>query len=160
MSVRASCQERAEIEELYLDYLEALDGGDLERWPALFVESGVYKVISRENVERGWALATMLCEGRGALEDRVQAVRETSFYVPRSLRHLLGPIRIRRVDDGWEVRASYAVFETLDQEPTRVFNVGEYRDRITRDRDHELRFAEKCCIYDSTLIPNSLIVPI
>ena len=42
---------------------------------------------------------------------------------------------------------------------TRVFNVGRYLDRLVRDQG-QLKFAEKHCVYDSVLVPNSLIYPL
>lgn len=151
---------RDEIEALYGRYVDLLDEDGLEDWPALFLPDALYKIVSRENQARGWPLATMLCEGRPALEDRVYAIRNTSLYVPRSLRHLISHLNVSEADDGWRVTANYAVFETLAEQTTRVFSVGRYRDRVARDMTGELRFAEKVCVYDSTLIPNSLILPL
>lgn len=160
MSAPSDPGARAEIEDLYLRYAEVLDEGELETWPELFTEDGTYRIVSRENRERGLPLATMLCEGRAAIQDRVHAIRATSFYLPRTLRHLIGPLRIRPAPDGFSVEANYAVFETLPEQETRVFSVGRYQDRLVRDRGGALRFAEKLCIYDSTLIPTSLILPL
>ncbi|MFQ5699845.1 MAG: aromatic-ring-hydroxylating dioxygenase subunit beta [Myxococcota bacterium] len=160
MTVRLPPAVRDEIEGLYATYVDLLDEGALEAWPALFSEKAVYRIVSRENVERGWPLATMSCESRAALEDRIYSIRHTSLYVPRSLRHLVGRLRISPRDEGFGVEASYAVFETLPDQLPRVFSTGRYRDRLERADDGVLRFAEKLCIYDSTLIPNSLIVPL
>ncbi len=160
MSTGVDGRVRDEIAELYARYAELLDEGDLLEWPGLFTEAGDYRIVSRENRERDFPLATMLCEGRAAIEDRVQAIRLASFFLPRALRHLIGPLRIREESGGFRVDANYAVFETHPEQETRVFNVGRYRDRIVRDRDGALRFAEKLCIYDSALIPTSLIFPL
>lgn len=140
--------------------MELLDEGGLEDWPALFTQDGIYRIVSRENQLRGFPLATMLCEGRAAIEDRIHAIRSTALFVPRALRHLLGPLRVREESGALAVSASYAVFETLPEQETRVFSVGLYRDRVVRDREGGLRFAEKLCIYDSTLIPGSLVFPL
>jgi salicylate 5-hydroxylase small subunit len=40
-----------------------------------------------------------------------------------------------------------------------VFNAGRYLDRIVPVPDG-LRFADKICIFDSELIPNSIIYPL
>ncbi|MFT5175642.1 MAG: salicylate 5-hydroxylase small subunit, partial [Gammaproteobacteria bacterium] len=56
-------------------------------------------------------------------------------------------------------QSSYAVFETLPDEYTRVFNVGRYLDEIVRD-EGKLRFRQRICVFDSELVPNSLIYPI
>ena len=152
---------RAEIEELYREYVDALDEGELALWPELFLADGVYRIASRENVERGLPLAAMLCEGRGALRDRVWAIEHASFYVPRAQRHVLSSLRIADEGaDAWRVAANYAVFQSLPEQLSTVFSVGRYRDRLARGADGRIRFAEKLCIYDSALIPNSLVLPL
>ncbi|HYY05853.1 MAG TPA: aromatic-ring-hydroxylating dioxygenase subunit beta [Candidatus Limnocylindria bacterium] len=151
---------RLEVEELYYDYVEALDEGELERWPEFFTEVCLYKIVPRENVERGLPLALMLCESRGMLRDRVAAVRQANVYAPRTWRHLLSNIRLKGQEgETLRVQANYAVFETLIDEETRLLNVGRYVDRIVRDGG-ALRFAEKLCIFDSVLVPGSLVYPI
>ena len=57
------------------------------------------------------------------------------------------------------VTANYAVLETLPDEMTKVLNAGRYIDKLIR-KNGKLRFKEKRCVYDSTLIPNSLVYPI
>jgi len=61
--------------------------------------------------------------------------------------------------DVLETRASYLALETLLDEPTRVFSCGQYRDRIVI-AEGALRFHEKHCVFDSELVPNSLIFPL
>lgn len=151
---------RLELDELYAQYAGCLNEERFEDWPNFFVEQCVYKIVPRENFERGLPLATMLCESRGYLLDRVVAIRKTAVYAPRAIRRLVSGLRII----GWtgevlEARADYAVFETLIDDLTRVFNVGEYRDRIVVDGGC-LRFKEKICVFDSQLVPNSLIYPL
>jgi len=151
---------RVRLDELYADYVACLDDEEFERWPEFFVESCTYKIISRENYDCGLPLATMLCESNGMLKDRVVAVRETSTYAPRFMRHIVGNLRIAEWQgDTLGVQANYAVFETLVDQFTRVFQSGRYIDRLVVD-DGRLRFREKICDYDSVLVPNSLVFPI
>jgi len=151
---------RAEIEELYAAYVECLDDGPLDAWPELFTDACLYQIIPRDNFERGLPLAVMLCESKGMLKDRVVAVRQTSVYAPRTLRHLVGSIRIKEQEaTACRVEANYVVFETPLEQETRVFNSGRYIDRLVRE-DGRLKFKEKLCIYDSVLVPGSLIYPI
>jgi 3-phenylpropionate/cinnamic acid dioxygenase small subunit len=159
---------RFEIEDLYAAYVECLDDGELEQWPELFTEECLYKIIPRDNFERGLPLALMLCESKGMLQDRVAAVRQTSVYAPRSLRHLVSSIRIKPLNpanrgtpEPWcvGVHANYLVLETPHGEETRVFNAGKYLDRVVRD-GATLKFKEKLCVFDSVLVPGSLIYPI
>jgi 3-phenylpropionate/cinnamic acid dioxygenase small subunit len=151
---------RLEVEDLLHAYGAALDAMALDRWPEFFIDDCFYQIIPRDNYERGLPLALMRCESKDMLKDRVFAIRETMMYEPRYLRHLISGIRVTGIEGGiMTVEANYAVFETLMDEPTRVFNVGRYLDRVVR-QDGELKFAEKHCIFDSLLVLNSIIFPI
>lgn len=151
---------RDEIEALYADYAEALDDNALERWPDFFTEECLYKLVPRENWERDLPIALMLCESKGMLRDRVNAVRNTALYAPRTFRHLIGQFRIKpETPEGIRVRANYVVFQTLVDDLTRIQNAGKYIDLIVRTPEG-LRFQEKICVFDSVLVPNSLIYPV
>ncbi len=151
---------RYEVDRFYADYTACLDEERFEEWPDFFVDNCLYKIIPRENFERGLPIATMLCESKGYLKDRVVGIRKTSVYGPRYIRRVVSGIRII----GWagerlEVRTSYAAFETLPDELTRVFNVGQTRDQLVIENG-TLKFQERLCIFDSVLVPNSLIYPL
>ncbi len=156
---------RLELEELYAAYTACLDEERFEEWPEFFVEQCLYKIVPRENFERGLPLATWLCESKGYLADRVTAIRKTAVYAPRYVRRMVSGIRVL----GWketvlevrvlEVRANYVALETLQDELTRVFNTGQYRDKLVVE-EGRLKFKEKLCIFDSLLVPNSLIYPL
>jgi 3-phenylpropionate/cinnamic acid dioxygenase small subunit len=150
----------AEIEALFYDYAEAIDEDRVEEWPEFFIEDGVYKIVSRENFDRGLPLATMLCESKGMMKDRVNAIRNLSMFAPRYLRHLIANVRVKSESvEGILVRSNYAVLQTLLGGETRVFNAGRYVDQIVRDGDF-LKFKSRVCIYDTVVIPNSLIYPL
>lgn len=151
---------RLELEELYADYVACLDEERLEEWPEFFTDDAVYRIIPRENFERGLPIATLHCESKGYLQDRVVAIRQTAVYAPRYMRRLVTNIRILGWKDGWlEGRANYAAFETLRDELTRVFSVGRCHDKLVVV-DGRLKFKEKLVIFDSELIPNSLVYPL
>ena len=151
---------RAGIETLFADYTGCLNDGRFEEWPDFFTETCLYKIVSRENFERGLPLAQVLCESRGYLQDRVVSIRKTSVYAPRRIRRLTTDIRIVGwVGEALETRASFAVFESLTDEPTRVFMTGEYQDRLVV-QGARLLFSERVCIFDGALVQNSLIFPI
>ena len=102
----------------------------------------------------------MHCESKGMLLDRVVAIRQTSYFAPRLLRHLVSGVRSSLGEDGSITsEANYLVLQTLPDQPTELFNSGRYLDRIVRE-DGRLRFKERLCVFDSIVIPNSLIVPI
>lgn len=148
------------VEQLLYEYVQVLDDGNLERWPELFTAECVYQVIARDNHDRGLPLALIRCESRDMLRDRVTALQQANVYGPRYLRHLVSNPRIQqRTESGVTVQSNFAVIRTMQDEPSRVFLAGRYLDRIVAD-EGALRFAEKRCIYDTLLIPNSVTYPV
>jgi salicylate 5-hydroxylase small subunit len=151
---------RFAVEALYADYAAALDDDELERWPDFFVEDCLYKLIPRENWERNLPVALMLCESRAMLKDRITAVRSTALYAPRRLRHFITQFRITEEEhDLLRVGANYLVLQTLVDDLTRIQNAGQYIDLVARTAEG-WRFKEKICVFDSVLVPNSLIYPV
>ena len=151
---------RARLADLYCAYDDALNDGALERWPELFVEACIYKVIPRENVEQGYPVALIYCESRDMLFDRVVALRETALYAPRIARRMTSGICLRAMEpDGMHLTANFAVLQTTQDQPSELFLCGRCQDRVVEDAG-ALRFAERLCIYDSTIVPTSLVYPI
>jgi salicylate 5-hydroxylase small subunit len=148
------------LTQLYADYALAVDSGQWDLWPEFFTEQCVYKLIPRENHERGFPLCTLSFNSKGMLKDRVYGIQETLYHDPYYQRHVVGAPVVRQVVDGRiHAEANYAVFRTkLDKEST-VFNVGRYIDTIVSTPEG-LKFAERLCVYDSEMIPNSIIYPI
>lgn len=153
-----------ELQTLYADYCACIDAQRYSEWPEFFTEDGIYKLIPRENHDRGLPLATLAFESRAMLIDRVVAVTQTLFHAPYYQRHILAPLRItgRSTGGGADVvnaEANYLVVRTKQNEPSEVFNAGRYVDVVVRDQGR-WRFRERCCVFDSELIPNSIIYPI
>ena len=148
------------LSRLYADYALAVDSGQWDLWPEFFTEQCVYKLIPRENHERGFPLCTLSFTSKGMLKDRVYGIQETLYHDPYYQRHVVGAPVVRKVEDGRiHAEANYAVFRTkLDKEST-VFNVGRYIDTIVQTPEG-FKFAERLCVYDSEMIPNAIIYPI
>jgi anthranilate 1,2-dioxygenase small subunit len=151
---------RQRVGDLYCAYCDALDDGDYERWPDFFPEACLYKVLPRENFLRNLPIGLIACESRAMLRDRVTALRETALYAPRIVRHHLSGLRIRARDAmGIRATANFLLIQSLVDRPSEVFLAGAYHDRIV-EADGTLRFAEKICVYDSTIVPTSLVFPV
>ena len=149
-----------ELTRLYADYTAAVDSGDWDKWPEFFTEECTYRLEPRENHDRGFPLATLSFESKGMLKDRVYGIRDTLFHDPYYQRHVVGAPRVLKADgDCYELEANYAVFRTKLSEFTTVFNVGRYLDTVRRTSDG-LKFESRICVYDSEMIPNSIIYPI
>ncbi len=148
------------LNQLYADYASAVDSGHWDLWPEFFTDDCVYRLQPRENHERGFPLATLAFTSKGMLKDRVYGIQETLFHDPYYQRHVVGTPVLREVTDThWRCEANYAVFRTKLSEPSTVFNVGRYLDLVVRTPEG-LKFASRECIYDTEMIPNSIIYPI
>lgn len=148
------------IQQLYADYASAVDSGQFDLWPEFFTEQCVYKLQPRENYERGFPLATLSLTSKGMLKDRVYGITETLYHDPYYQRHVVGAPVVRKIEEGRIYsEANYAVFRTKYDQESTVFNVGRYLDIIVQTPEG-FKFAERLCVYDSEMIPNSIIYPI
>ena len=97
---------------------------------------------------------------QASLRDRVYGIKETLFHDPYYQRHVIGaPVLRGAGDDGIRCESNYAVFRTKLNGLSTVFNVGRYIDRVV-STPAGLKFSERLAIYDSEMIPNSIIYPV
>jgi salicylate 5-hydroxylase small subunit len=155
-----STELRLDIVDLFARYAACLDSGDYDQWPSFFTEDCRYKVVPRENYDRGLPLGTLDLHGTAMLRDRLYGVESTLFHAPYYQRHIIGPTLVTgREQDILTTETNYLVIRTKRDFPSEIFNAGRYLDRIAIG-SQGLRFVEKICVFDSELIPNSLIYPI
>lgn len=149
-----------ELAALNAEYAHALDSERYDAWLDLFVEDCSYRVVPRENHVLGLPIALIHCESKGMLKDRVVAARDSTMAEPRTIRHFITNVRVLDADED-EIRAeaNVLIVETMINRMTEIVLSGVYLDRIARDGER-LLFKERLCIYDSLLIPTSLIAPI
>jgi salicylate 5-hydroxylase small subunit len=152
----------ATVQRLYNEYVEVVDSGRWNEWPEFFVDECEYKVQPRENFERGFKLATIALLSKGMLRDRAYGISETLFYDPYYQRHVVSApsIRASTKDGVIEAQANYAVFRTKPDGVSTVFNVGRYFDLIVTVDGGQPKFLSRQSIFDSEMVPNSLIYPI
>ena len=160
MATNLNFEDWLALTQLYADYASAVDSGNWDLWPEFFTDDCVYRLQPRENHERGFPLATLSFTSKGMLKDRVYGIKETLFHDPYYQRHVVGTPIVRDVErDKFRCEANYAVFRTKLSDASTVFNVGRTLDTVVRTPEG-LRFASRECIYDSEMIPNSIIYPI
>ncbi len=151
---------RARIEAFNADYANAIDSDRLEEWPDLFTETGIYRVVTRENRERGLPLALIYAAGRGMLSDRITALRTANIYEPHVYCHQVSATKLTGRDgDGWRAESNFTIVRTLASGPMTVFAAGRYSDRFVEVAG-ALRLAERTCVLDSRQIDTLLVIPI
>ena len=150
----------ADIIQLNAKYASVVDQDLWNDWIDLFVEDCTYKIQPRENYERGFPLATLALLSKGMLRDRAYGISETLFHDPYYQRHVIGlPLIIRIENESIFCETNYAVFRTKLSQETTVYNVGRYIDELLITTKG-LKIKSRLCVYDSEMIPNSLIYPI
>lgn len=148
-----------EIEALTVAYLECLDDLRLSEWPGFFTEACTYRVIPRENFEAGRTLCTIYAESRGMLADRVTGLTRTQMYAPRHYRRFVSGLRIVGPDgEGVRLRSNILMVQTLVDKPSEIVLSGVAHDVVVRD-EGRLRYRERVVVFDSEMVPNSLIYP-
>ena len=151
---------RLEIEDFNYAYAETLDRMDVNGWVEFFTEDALYHVIARDNAESSLPLGLIYCEGKAMMKDRAYALLNTEMFAPRYLHLSITNARVIEIIEGRiKATANYTLVETLVDEPSRVQQVGKYRDVFVRSKG-KLLLEERICIYDSVMIDNCLVFPV
>tara|TARA_B100001123_G_scaffold125102_1_gene145748 strand:- start:211 stop:711 length:501 start_codon:yes stop_codon:yes gene_type:complete len=151
---------RLEIEDFNYAYAETLDRMDVNGWVEFFTENALYHVIARDNAESSLPLGLIYCEGKAMMKDRAYALLNTEMFAPRYLHLSITNARVIEIIEGRiKATANYTLVETLVDEPSRVQQVGKYRDVFVRTNG-KLLLEERICVYDSVMIDNCLVFPV
>ena len=151
---------RLGVQELIGEYAECIDEDRLEEWPDLFADPCRYLIISRANHEAGMRQGVMYAATRGMLLDRVFTIRRANLFEPHRYRHVVGPIRLKSVEDTTAiVHSHFIVARIMHTGETTMFATGRYLDRIDIAGD-DYRFMERVVVLDSDRIDTLLAIPI
>ena len=151
---------RGRVEDFLTDYAHAIDDGRFGDWPGFFTEDGFYQVISRESFEAGLPIGIMACDGRGMMEDRVQALRHANIFEPHGYCHLLGRPRLTRdVPEVYGSRSNFQVVRTMQDGGSELFATGKYLDRIVFEGSAP-KLKERRVVLDSRRIDILLVLPL
>jgi anthranilate 1,2-dioxygenase small subunit len=148
------------IHELIAEYAECIDEDRLEEWPNLFGDPCRYLVISRASHEAGMRQGVMYAASRGMLMDRVFSIRRANIFEPHRYRHVVGPIRVKGVQDGEAVvHTHFLCARIMHDGATTLFATGRYLDRI-HVAAAPFRFKERVVVLDSDKIDTLLAIPL
>ena len=148
------------IDELIAAYAECIDDDRLEAWPDFFVDKCHYLITSRESHEAGHRHGVVYAASKGMLKDRILALRRANIFEPHRYRHVIGPVRIGKVEGGVaEVRSNFIAVRIMHDGETSLFAAGRYLDRIDLSAE-PYRFIERLVILDSQKIDTLLVIPL
>lgn len=149
-----------QIGELNTRYIRAIDDDKLEAWPELFTEKCLYKIVTRENFDRGFTLPLMECASRGMLIDRVTGYRRVNVYEPQRYTHMLSGLTLQFIDSTHVAcRQNYAVIRTMVTGEMMIFSAGVYHDRVVLGED-EAKFEERIVVQESRRVDTLLVIPL
>src|ERR1700751_1319818 len=151
---------RLGVQELIAAYVDCIDEDRLEDWPDFFVEQCRYVVTSRPSKEAGLPPVVMSAASRGMLADRVTALRQANIFEPHRYRHIVGPIRIERVDTTVaQVRSNFIAVRIMHDREMALFAAGRYLGRSALT-SQPYRFIERLGVLDSQKIDTLLVIPL
>lgn len=158
--IPVSLDVRFALTQFYDDYAAVVDSGNLDTWDSFFTDNCRYRVTARENYTANLPHAAIFCQGIGMIRDRAAAIRDSTYYSPRTVRHFLGGIRVTQIDDaGIHAHASFMVTESVSDMEPYILVVGEYIDHFVTGPGGYL-LQDRACVYDNYRIFNSLVYPV
>jgi len=151
---------RFRLDVLFSDYVQCIDGDVLEEWPDFFIESGRYRITTRENFEGNLPASPIYCDGQDMMRDRISAMRRANVFDPQTYCHTFSAIRVLGKEEGTvRVRSNFTVIRTMADGEMSVFAAGCYLDRVTEDVGN-LKFAERIVVLESRRIDTLLVIPL
>jgi 3-phenylpropionate/cinnamic acid dioxygenase small subunit len=151
---------RPRIADLLADYAECIDEDRLEEWPSFFVAECKYLITSRDSHAAGYRHGIVYAASKGMLEDRVLALRRANIFEPHRYRHIIGPTRISKLENGVaEVRSNFIAVRIMHDGEMSLFASGRYLDRVDVAAE-PCRFIERLVILDSQKIDTLLVIPL
>lgn len=150
---------KSRVDDLYARYADTICDGNIEAWPDFFIDDCLYHVKPRSNHERGMMLGPIFSESKGALIDRVTAIRNSMVFAPRAMCYVVGSIRVVETDgETARTRSMFSAYHTLDDGDSHLLMVARSFDRLKLA--DELKFIERVVIFDTERVPGALIYPV
>ena len=151
---------RLGVHELLAAYVDCIDDDRLEEWPDFFTENCRYLITNRSDHASGLRHGVVYAASHGMLVDRVLALRKANIYEPHRYRHIVGPIRMRSVEDEVAfVQSNFVAVRIMHDGETTLFATGCYLDRIAVS-SQPFRFIERIVVLDSHKIDTLLVIPL
>lgn len=151
---------RLAVEDMIRAIASAIDDDRLEEFPDFFSPDGVYKVVSRFNLEQGMPFAQINCTGKGMILDRIVSIRNANLFRGHRYRHFVsGTVCSREPDGRVTARTNCQIVRTINDEASTLFASCEYRDTIV-EADSRLLLSERLVVLDSKGLETALVLPI
>lgn len=136
-----------------------LDEDQLEKWVELFEEDALYRVTTKESLQKNYPASIIYCDGRAMLEDRIAALRTANIYEPHSYCHVLSLPLPRQTDAGEVIETRFIVTRIFEDGRSDLYATGKYIDLLTETPDG-YRIKSRTVVLDSRAIDVLLVIPL
>jgi anthranilate 1,2-dioxygenase small subunit len=134
--------------------------GELLARHGLFAEECSYRIMPRDNYDRGYPVSLLQCDSRAQLEDRVVSLLEANKYNLHTDRHVIGvPTVSGHVGGVIKLEASFLILQADAEGVGGLFAFGRYVDEVVEE-DGAMRFRSKIAIVDNFEIPRAISTPL
>ena len=151
----------AEARDLIVECAAAIDDLRLSEWPAMFTDPCLYRITTRDIVQRNQPLSIWFNDNRNMLFDRVEAIEQANIFEPHLYRHILNDSRrLKGRRDAVTLETGFLIVRTMvlggEQD---LFLSGKYLDEIVNE-DGRTLFRSRVVILDSSLVDTLLALPV
>lgn len=155
----------SQIDELQMQYIDALDRKDMAAWLGTFSETAdaAYVCTTAESVAANRAVALIMDDCRGRLEDRVTFVTRIwrGTYQEYQTRHLVQRVRCTPAGpDQYEVKTNAVIaFTPSDTGTAKLLTSGVYLDQVIVGSTG-VKFLSKTFITDTSVLSHYIVYPL
>jgi 3-phenylpropionate/cinnamic acid dioxygenase small subunit len=133
-----------------------LDREEYPRWLELFADPSQYEIVARQPA--AGIPAVWWRSDRAELARVLGSVRE-HFRDDAVRTHVVSPITMEVNGDRASAVASFAIYRSPPHEPSRLFIVGHYQDRLVKSGQSWL-FSSHQVVVDSSVIDTLTHIPL
>ena len=155
----------AQIDDLQVRYVTALDDRDMQRWLETFLEvpEASYICTNVEAKQAGHRTAMMLDDCYARIQDRVTSITKiwVGTYQDYQTRHVAQRLEVKSEgEDRYRVRSSFLCSYTPEETGrTSLLASGVYDDVIVV-RPEGARFLSRTAIMDANVLSHYLVYPV
>ncbi|WP_350307365.1 hypothetical protein [Photorhabdus viridis] len=152
------------INRLYSLYNKNLDSKILDNWASYFTDDCIYRITSKQNIDNGWDLCFVFCEGKKMLIDRASALSGSIYFRDRVQQRITSNILLTKLERGGEkilanTETIFTVHESICGQENKLLISGITKDIIEYKSGAAL-FKERLCICTADIITDSIVYPI
>jgi len=157
-AVDVHLRKQAVLEHLYR-VCEAIDNFDCKTWLDCFTESCRYRMVPRENFDRGLPLC-LIDDDRAGMLQRAKLIQELWQYEPFRETRLLANVKVSSpTEESASAKAALAVYRTTSEGESCLHMIARIEDQLVNVGGQGWKIQDRLVILESFKVPNNIILP-